>query len=63
MMTPRNLEIIELMANGHTMQEVGDKLHLSIRTVETHIAKCKKKIGAKNLPHLVLICMRCGWIK
>lgn len=52
-LTRRELEIIKLIAEGMTSQEMADKLFISHRTVETHRANLMKKIGVKNAIELV----------
>lgn len=44
-LTPRETEVLRLMALGHTNREVGEQLSLSVRTVETHRAHIQQKLG------------------
>jgi len=41
----RELEVYELIGNGMTTSEIAGKLHLSIKTIETHRANIKTKLG------------------
>jgi DNA-binding NarL/FixJ family response regulator len=52
-LTPREIEIIRLIAEGLTSQQMADKLFISPRTVETHRANLMKKVGVKNAIELV----------
>jgi len=52
-LTPRETEILELLALGHTNPEIADKLVLSVRTVETHRANIQQKTGASTRAELV----------
>jgi DNA-binding NarL/FixJ family response regulator len=52
-LTNREIEIIKLIADGLTSQEMADKLFISPRTVETHRANLMKKVGVKNAIELV----------
>jgi DNA-binding NarL/FixJ family response regulator len=52
-LTKREVEIIKLIAEGLTSQEMANKLFISPRTVETHRANLMKKIGVKNAIELV----------
>jgi DNA-binding NarL/FixJ family response regulator len=52
-LTKREVEIIKLIAEGMTSQEMANKLFISPRTVETHRANLMKKIGVKNAIELV----------
>jgi len=52
-LTSREVEIIRLIAEGFTSQQMADKLFISPRTVETHRANLMKKLIAKNAIELV----------
>jgi DNA-binding NarL/FixJ family response regulator len=52
-LTKREIEIIRLIAEGLTSQQMADKLFISPRTVETHRANLMKKVGVKNAVELV----------
>lgn len=44
-LTPREAEVLGLLALGLTNREIGARLHLSGRTVETHRARAQAKAG------------------
>jgi DNA-binding CsgD family transcriptional regulator len=46
--TPRELEILELMANGLSNREIAEKLFVSENTVKTHSSRVFDKLGAKR---------------
>ncbi|NOZ01610.1 MAG: response regulator transcription factor [Deltaproteobacteria bacterium] len=52
-LTTREREVCRLLALGHTNAEVGRKLHISQRTVETHRTNIMKRLGLKNRAELV----------
>ena len=52
-LTNREIEIIKLIAEGLTSQQMASKLFISPRTVETHRANLMKKTGVKNVVELV----------
>lgn len=52
-LTKREIEIIKLIAEGLTSQQMADKLFISPRTVETHRANLMKKVGVRNAIELV----------
>jgi two-component system response regulator NreC len=52
-LTKREEEILELVAQGLTSNEIAERLFISPRTVETHRAHLMEKIGAKNAASLV----------
>jgi two-component system nitrate/nitrite response regulator NarL len=47
-LTPREREILELVAEGLTMQQIGRRLSISPRTVETHVAKLYRKLAVRT---------------
>lgn len=51
-LSPRETEVLRLMALGHTNREIGEQLGLSIRTVETHRAHIQQKLGLTTRPEL-----------
>ena len=52
-LTPRELEVLRLIALGHTNAEVGTQLYLSIRTVESHRAHIQQKLRRSTRAELV----------
>jgi len=52
-LTPRELEVLRLIALGHTNSEVGKQLYLSIRTVESHRAHIQQKLRRTTRAELV----------
>jgi len=52
-LSDRELEIFELIGNGHTTRRIASKLHLSVSTVETHRAHIKEKLALPNATELV----------
>jgi DNA-binding NarL/FixJ family response regulator len=43
-LTPREQEVMRLIARGYTYREVGQKLFLSVKTVETHVSSVLRKL-------------------
>lgn len=52
-LTSRELEILKLITDGLANQEIGDKLHISVRTVEAHKHNIMKKLNIFNTADLV----------
>lgn len=47
-LTPREAEVLALLAGGHTAKEMADRLTVSVSTVQRHIANIYAKIGARG---------------
>ncbi|MDM8288980.1 response regulator transcription factor [Slackia piriformis] len=57
-LTTRELEILQLLAKGHTNKEISEKIYLSIKTVEAHRSKIYAKLGFKTRADLVAYAIR-----
>ncbi|MBE0648175.1 MAG: response regulator transcription factor [Bacteroidales bacterium] len=53
-LTGREIEIISLICQGLTSQEISERLHISIKTVETHRSNIFQKVGVKNIVGLIM---------
>jgi len=52
-LSPRELDVLRLLALGHTNAEIGGQLYLSVRTVETHRSHIQQKTGRATRAELV----------
>jgi DNA-binding NarL/FixJ family response regulator len=59
-LTPREREILKLIAEGHTSREVANLLFISLKTVMGHRTKIMEKLGLKNRTELIKYAMRKG---
>ncbi len=57
-LTPREIEVVRLIALGYTSAEIAGKLHLSRRTVETHRARIFNRLGLRTRAELVRFALR-----
>jgi DNA-binding NarL/FixJ family response regulator len=62
LLSPREREVLQLVAEGKSNKEVASLLHLSVYTVETHRAKIMQKLNLKGVPELILYAVRKGII-
>ena len=62
-LSARELEVIRLVAEGHSSKEIADRLDLSVRTVEKHRANIMDKINVKEVASLVRWCIQMGIVK
>lgn len=60
--TPRELEILELMAAGLSNREIGERVFVSENTVKTHLRRLFEKLGAKRRTQAVQVGKECGLI-
>ncbi len=59
-LTPREREVLQLVAEGFTTRQIADRLYLSIKTVETHRRRVMEKTGANSVADLVRYALREG---
>ena len=59
-LTPREREILVLIGEGLTNQEIADGLTLSLKTVETHRANVARKLGLRTRPELIRYALLAG---
>jgi DNA-binding NarL/FixJ family response regulator len=62
-LTPREQEVVKLVAEAHTNKEIADILHLSEKTVENHRSNAMKKLGMRDRVELVRYAIRRGLIE
>ena len=63
LLTPREREILQLLAEGKTNKEVANILKLSLYTVETHRGNILEKLNLHGVPELILYAVRKGIIQ
>jgi two-component system response regulator NreC len=51
-LSARELQVLELLAQGHTNLEIGERLHLSVKTVETYRLRISDKLGLRGRANL-----------
>jgi two-component system response regulator FixJ len=61
-LTPRELEVMILIAKGFSSKEIGKQLNISNRTIDVHRAKLMDKMEATDLAELTVMVMHCGLI-
>jgi DNA-binding NarL/FixJ family response regulator len=62
LLTNREREILQLLAEGKTNKDVANMLHLSLYTVETHRTHILQKLNLHSVPELILYAVRKGII-
>jgi len=61
-LTKRELQVLGMVANGHTSSEIAELLHIGRRTVESHRANVASKLGVRNQAELVKYAFERGLI-
>ena len=59
-LTPREREVMDLLANGHSTKEIARALGASPRTIDVHRARVFQKLQVDSLPDLVHLAMAAG---
>ena len=59
-LTPRQREILQLVAERHSTKEIAQILNISVKTVETHRAQLMERLGIYDVPGLVRFAIRAG---
>ena len=61
-LTTKDIQIIEMVCRGLTAREIGDKLKISQRTVESHKSHIMEKLCFKNMVDLIKFALKNGII-
>ncbi|MBL8339708.1 MAG: response regulator transcription factor [Rhodoferax sp.] len=61
-LTPRQREVLQLVAEGHSTKEIARRLDLSVKTVDTHRSQLMKQLDIHEVAGLVRYAMRNGLI-
>ncbi len=61
-LTPRQTEVLQLIAEGHSSKEIARRLDVSLKTVDTHRSQLMKQLDIHEVAGLVRYAMRVGLI-
>lgn len=59
-LSSREVEVIQLVAEGRSNKWIGDQLNLSALTVKSHLARIGRKLGTGDRAHIVALALRAG---
>ncbi|MBC6459259.1 response regulator [Actinomadura sp. HBU206391] len=59
-LSPRERQVLALVAAGHSNQEIAHRLHLGVTTVKTHVGSLMAKTGTRNRIRLAVLAVRAG---
>lgn len=61
-LTEREIEVLKLIAEGFSNKEIGEKLYISHRTVDTHRTNLMKKLDSHNIAGLIKFAIKNGLV-
>ena len=61
-LTPRQRQILQMIAEGSGTREIADRLHVSVKTVEAHRAQIMDRLGIHDVAGLVRFAIRAGLV-
>ena len=59
-LTPREREVLQLIAEGHSSREIAQRLDLSVKTIETHRRQMMEKLEIRSIADLTKFAIREG---
>jgi len=62
LLTPRQREVLQLLAEGHPTKQIAYRLGVSVKTVETHRSQIMDRLGIRELAGLVRYAVRHGLV-
>ena len=62
-LTPREEEILRLIAQGYSNKEISSELKIAVKTVESHKANLMQKLELRNRTEIVRYAVRQGWLQ
>lgn len=62
-LTDREREVFELIVLGHTQREIGEQLHVSVKTIESHRAHIAEKLRCRTRAELVAYAITAGVLR
>ena len=61
-LSQREIEVLRLLAEGDSDQDISNNLHLSVHTIHTHRNNIRSKLECRNTAQAVAMAIRNGWI-
>lgn len=61
-LTPREIQVLELLANGTTIKQAAHRLHVSRRNIVRLLGRARERLGAKTRDETIARAVARGWI-
>ena len=61
-LSPRERELVTLVARGHTDAQIAGQLHISVRTVSSHLDRIRDKTGCRRRADLTRLALGAGLV-
>ncbi|HET7559093.1 MAG TPA: response regulator transcription factor [Limnochordia bacterium] len=61
-LTPREVDVIKLIAKGYTNQQIADELFISPHTAKNHVSNIYRKLGIDDRTRVALIAIQAGLV-
>jgi DNA-binding CsgD family transcriptional regulator len=61
-LSPRERELLTLVARGHTDAQIAEQLHISVRTVSSHLDRIRDKTGCRRRADLTRLALNAGLV-
>ncbi|MCY1021552.1 response regulator [Pyxidicoccus sp. MSG2] len=62
LLTTRQREVLQLIAEGHATRAIAERLHVSVKTVEAHRSQLMERLDIRDVPSLVRLAVRHGLV-
>jgi len=63
LLSPREMEVLRLLARGYSNAGIGEELGLAERTVKNHAGRIYRKLGVRSRTEAVSVAVRRGWVE
>ncbi|WP_341202524.1 response regulator transcription factor [Planomicrobium okeanokoites] len=63
LLTARETEVLQLLADGYSNKALGEELDISIKTVKNHVSTILRKMGLKDRTQVVVEALKRGWVE
>ncbi|KYD09154.1 response regulator transcription factor [Heyndrickxia sporothermodurans] len=63
LLTPRECEVLQLLADGKSNRVIGETLYISEKTVKNHVSNILQKMGANDRTQAVVSAIKNGWVE